>query len=80
MKIDINDKDQAMLLKMVERGWAEGDLGEYLNGDQIQSCIRVLRALGLSEGLGLDPKAHSPSRHPQRQGSQAAQPPAATAS
>lgn len=62
MKIEIKEKDVPMLLKMVERGWADGDLAEYLNGDQIQACERVLKALGLTQRQATaHPAAHSPS-------------------
>jgi hypothetical protein len=46
--IQIPDADWPMLLKMVERGWADGDLAEYLEGDQINACERVLARLGIS--------------------------------
>ena len=48
MLIQIDDEDFAMLCKMVERGWAEGDLAEYLDGDQILSCERILGHLEIT--------------------------------
>ena len=63
MKIDVRDEDLPMLLKMVERGWADGDLAEYLDGDQIQACERVLQALGLNQPQTVvRPSAHSQFR------------------
>lgn len=62
MTIKIQPKDEPMLLKMVARGWAEGDLAEYLDGDQIQSCERVLKALGLSLATPQNSTSHTPTR------------------
>lgn len=63
MKIEIQSKDLPMLLKMVERGWSDGDLAEYLSGDQIQSCERVLIALGLNQSQPVaNPAVHSLSQ------------------
>jgi hypothetical protein len=47
MKIEIRETDYPLLCKMVERGWADGDLAEYLTGDQIEACERILKKLGI---------------------------------
>lgn len=63
MKIEVRDEDLPMLLRMVERGWSDGDLAEYLNVDQILACQRVLKILGLKQPQPVvRPAAHSPGR------------------
>ena len=63
MKIEVRDEDLPMLLKMVERGWAEGDLAEYLDVDQIQACERALKTLGINQPQPFfRPTAHSQGR------------------
>lgn len=64
----ISDNDMPMLQKMLSRGWQDGELAEYLNGDQIQSCLRVLKAAGLNQEAGMNPvtRSQDPSQHHQQ--------------
>ena len=66
MHIEIKDEDLGMLLKMVSRGWDSGELADYLEADQIQSCVRVMLALGLTNEAGLPQAAHNPGQQKRR--------------
>lgn len=38
--------DRNMLARMVDRGWSDGELAEYLTADDIVAAEKVLKALG----------------------------------
>jgi hypothetical protein len=61
MELKIKKSDYTMLCKMVERGWADGDLAEYLNADQIVACERILKALDVSSS---SPRGTTPPSRP----------------
>jgi hypothetical protein len=46
--IAVKAPDFEMLRRMVARGWSDVDLAEYISTDQIVSCERILKLLGLS--------------------------------
>jgi len=38
--------DRNMLARMVDRGWSDGDMAEYLTADDIAAAEKILKALG----------------------------------
>ena len=61
--MNLNPQELQMLKVMVGRGWAGGDLAEYLEADQIAACLRVLEVLGISQSEWGQTAARTP---PQR--------------
>jgi hypothetical protein len=63
--------DRGLLARMVERGWSDGDMAEYLTANDIVAGERILKALGVSPLVAL---AKTATRRPRP-----SQPPAAPA-
>lgn len=40
--------DRSMLARMVDRGWSDGDMAEYLTADDIVAAERILKVLGIT--------------------------------
>lgn len=64
--MDIEERDRPTLIRMVDRGWSNGDLADYMTAEQIESALRVLAALGLStaDHRGSRHKGPRPGRWP----------------
>ena len=62
--------DRGMLARMVDRGWSDGDLAEYLTANDIAAAMKVVKALGIS------PPAAAPAKTATRK-PRPSQPPAA---
>ena len=46
--------DRNMLARMVDLGWSDGDMAEYLTADDIVAAEQILKALGIGQD---EPKA-----------------------
>lgn len=58
--------DRGMLSRMVDRGWSDGDLAEYLTADDIVAAMKVVKALGLSPPAAAPAKTATRKPRPSR--------------
>ncbi len=56
--------DRNMLARMVDRGWSDGDMAEYLAANDIVAAEQILKALGLRQSK---PEVETPPLRRQQQ-------------